>query len=350
MQTTDRRLYVGTSLGALFQVNYSQRQLEAIYQLHDSAINSVSVSPAFCATASSDGNVRVWPLDFSDYFLSVGGAGESAAEDEKSTAKSPSPMLAVANSPDALQIACASANGTVGVVDLELTSYRALSRGLGGSRVLHISQDPLRDELAVCSKFNQIEGGLDSGVRVWGVHSRQIIAEFVCSEQSEHPTCSAFIPVPRLIPQQHTHSQVSDSHPYALAVGTNLGHLRLIDLYNQRLISQVRPHGNAFTAVLWGSLTPTGDAATPTQLPALFTLDNTGLLCMYDVAAGCAPLRTFGCRHAGVDHAPLALSGLSHSLASFMRSLTANFAQPTDRCLSPSDSSRIRSSCSIPRH
>jgi hypothetical protein len=55
---------VGTS-----QVNYTTTVLECVYRLHDAAIHSVSVNEGFCVTASADKYLRVWPLDFSDFFL-----------------------------------------------------------------------------------------------------------------------------------------------------------------------------------------------------------------------------------------------------------------------------------------
>lgn len=36
------------------------------------AINSISISSAFCATGSEDGYLRLWPLDFSAVVLEAG--------------------------------------------------------------------------------------------------------------------------------------------------------------------------------------------------------------------------------------------------------------------------------------
>lgn len=41
-----------------FQVDYVSRQLQRIYKLHAGAIWSLTVSDAFCTTASEDGYIR----------------------------------------------------------------------------------------------------------------------------------------------------------------------------------------------------------------------------------------------------------------------------------------------------
>jgi hypothetical protein len=51
------------------QVNYSSKVLECVFKLHDGPIASVAINEGFCVTASADRYLRVWPLDFSDFFL-----------------------------------------------------------------------------------------------------------------------------------------------------------------------------------------------------------------------------------------------------------------------------------------
>ncbi len=51
------------------QVNYSTKVLECVFKLHDGPIHSVAINEGFCVTASADRYLRVWPLDFSDFFL-----------------------------------------------------------------------------------------------------------------------------------------------------------------------------------------------------------------------------------------------------------------------------------------
>lgn len=42
-----------------------------VYQLHSAAINALIVHDGFCVTASDDRQLRVWPMDFTDYLLEV---------------------------------------------------------------------------------------------------------------------------------------------------------------------------------------------------------------------------------------------------------------------------------------
>ena len=64
-----KRLFVGSKHGMVFQVNYHTESLEATYQTNDSAIYGISVNEAFCVTGSEDTYLRVWPLDFSEFFM-----------------------------------------------------------------------------------------------------------------------------------------------------------------------------------------------------------------------------------------------------------------------------------------
>lgn len=68
-QHTSKRMYVSTASGSLFQINYHDRKLECIYKLHSGPIHSVSINEGFCITGSADHYLRVWPLDFSDFYL-----------------------------------------------------------------------------------------------------------------------------------------------------------------------------------------------------------------------------------------------------------------------------------------
>ena len=84
-----RHVYVASVSGCIYQIDYEAHRLDAVYQLHAGAINSVAVSEGFAITGSDDKVVRVWPLDFSDFFLE--------AEHE-------TPVTSVATSVDGLQV------------------------------------------------------------------------------------------------------------------------------------------------------------------------------------------------------------------------------------------------------
>jgi len=66
-----QRLYVGSKRGIIFQVNYGADKptLEATYKTNDSDIYAVAVNEGFCAIGSADRYIRVWALDFSEFYM-----------------------------------------------------------------------------------------------------------------------------------------------------------------------------------------------------------------------------------------------------------------------------------------
>lgn len=84
-----RHVYVASVSGAVYQIDYDNHRLDAVYQLHGAAINAIAVNDGFAITGCDDKFVRVWPVDFSDFFLE--------AEHE-------APVTAVGISPDGLQV------------------------------------------------------------------------------------------------------------------------------------------------------------------------------------------------------------------------------------------------------
>lgn len=62
-------MYASTKDGSIVQINYTKRVVESVYKLHNKAINSIYVTEGMCVTGSDDHYLRVWPLDFSDYFI-----------------------------------------------------------------------------------------------------------------------------------------------------------------------------------------------------------------------------------------------------------------------------------------
>jgi WD40 repeat protein len=79
-----RRVFVANSRGMVAQVNADTRVLECVFRLHDAGICSLSVNEGFCVTGSEDKFLRVWPLDFSDYFLEAQHEGTVTSVDVSS--------------------------------------------------------------------------------------------------------------------------------------------------------------------------------------------------------------------------------------------------------------------------
>lgn len=63
---------MSSASGAVFQVDYTTRSLDAVFQLHSAAINVLLVADGLAITGGDDRLLRAWPLDFRDYLLEVG--------------------------------------------------------------------------------------------------------------------------------------------------------------------------------------------------------------------------------------------------------------------------------------
>uniref|UniRef100_A0A8C8CV08 WD repeat-containing protein 90 n=1 Tax=Oncorhynchus tshawytscha TaxID=74940 RepID=A0A8C8CV08_ONCTS len=131
------------------------------------AVNSISVSSAFCATGSEDGFLRLWPLDFSTVFLEAEHEG---------------PVSLVSVSDDGLSVMAATTSGNLGYLDVSSRGYSTLMRSHTDG-VLGFSVDGIRRRITTAS--------CDRTVRVWDMDSMQQLYDFV----SEDTPCSvAFHP------------------------------------------------------------------------------------------------------------------------------------------------------------
>jgi WD40 repeat protein len=71
------------------------------------------VTEAFCVTGSEDTYLRVWPLDFSEFFME---------------AKHEGTVCAVDISPDGLKVICGTQYGSLGMLDKSNQKYRTILR------------------------------------------------------------------------------------------------------------------------------------------------------------------------------------------------------------------------------
>lgn len=74
-----------------------------IYKLHDNAIVSLCVSAGFCVTGSKDSFLRVWPLDFSEFYIEAKHEGAVTSLDV---------------SVDGLKVFCGTSSGGLGTLDI----------------------------------------------------------------------------------------------------------------------------------------------------------------------------------------------------------------------------------------
>lgn len=138
-----KRIFVASKSGVVFQINYHNEQLEATYKTNDSAIYSISVNEAFCVTGSEDQFLRVWPLDFSEFFME---------------AKHEGTVCCVDISMDGLRVIAGTLSGSIGVLDKANQRYRTLVRA-HTSEILYMGFHVPRRNLITVS--------MDGTIRLW---------------------------------------------------------------------------------------------------------------------------------------------------------------------------------------
>ena len=259
--TMSRKVYACTASGLVYQINYTNRVVDQIYRLHDDSINALVVTDGFCVTGSSDRFLRVWPLDFSDYFLEA----EHAA-----------PVNALSVSGDCLRIAIGTNNGTVGVMDVATHGYRTVVRS-HESIVLALAMDPHNREFTTTAS--------DGTIRIWDLDSYDQMYEFLAP--GECARCVVYHP-----------------SSYVMACGFENGAVRVFDIASTSQLHEYRQHQARVV-----SLTFSSDGA------KLFSAGEDGLICVYDAVRNYQPIKTVVSAHAG-DKIDLSLGPSGKLLAS----------------------------------
>ncbi|KAL7979088.1 hypothetical protein Chor_015112 [Crotalus horridus] len=213
------------------------------------SLNSICLSSSFCATASDDGYLRLWPLDFSEVFLE---------------AEHNNPVSSVRISPDNLKVLCTTAAGNVGCLDIQSRDYYTIMRSHVGT-VWAFSVDSSQKQLVTVSK--------DSTIRIWNVESLQQLYEFTASD--EIPCAVAF-------------------HPFQpiFACGFDTGVVRTISLAASRLLEEHKQHRGLITGL---TFSPDGNF--------MYSSCTQGTLSLYN----CAVQKT-NVVSQDADHGPDALS------------------------------------------
>ncbi|KAL0984331.1 hypothetical protein UPYG_G00140070 [Umbra pygmaea] len=213
----DRMLFASSRSGHILEVDYSSvaiknvRRLLPAQQPHTHhrekqtfnmgpgiAVNSISVSSAFCVTGSEDGFLRLWPLDFSTVFLEAEHEG---------------PVSFVSVSDDGLRVMAATSSGNLGYLDVSSRGYSTLMRSHTDS-VLGFSVDGIRRRITTAS--------CDRTVRVWDIDSMQQLYDFV----SEDTPCSVAF---------HPSLQV-------FSCGSSSGLVRVFDIATAKLLAEHKQH------------------------------------------------------------------------------------------------------------
>ncbi|XP_054849422.1 WD repeat-containing protein 90 isoform X2 [Eublepharis macularius] len=170
------------------------------------ALNGICLSSSFCATASEDGYLRLWPLDFSEVFLE---------------AEHHNPVTSVSIDPDNLKVLCTTAAGNVGFLDIQSRDYSTVMRSHTDS-VLAFSVEGLQKQLVTVSQ--------DNTIRIWNLESMQQLYEFTASD--EVPCAVAFHP----------------SQPI-FACGFETGVVRTISLAASKLLEEHKQHRGLITGL-----------------------------------------------------------------------------------------------------
>lgn len=221
----DRTLFVCSKSGHVLEIDYknvtvknARRLLPAEFQhshhrekqTYNSgpgiALNSISLSPSFCATASEDGFLRLWPLDFSEVFLEAG---------------HDNPVVSVRISPNSLKVLCTTSTGNVGCLDIQSRDYRTVMRSHLDS-VLAFSVERLQNQIVTVSQ--------DNTIRVWNLETMEQLYEFTASD--EIPCAVAFHPSQQIF-----------------ACGFDTGVVRTISLTASKLLEEYRQHRGSVTGL-----------------------------------------------------------------------------------------------------
>ncbi|XP_044301569.1 WD repeat-containing protein 90 isoform X2 [Varanus komodoensis] len=271
----DRTLFVCSRSGHVLEIDYKNITVKNARRLLPSevkhshqqekqtfnsgpgiALNSISLSSSFCATASEDGYVRLWPLDFSEVFLE---------------AEHDYPVSSVRISPDNLKVLCTTATGNVGCLDIQSRDYCTIMRSHMDS-VLAFSVERSQKQLATVSQ--------DNTIRIWNLESMQQLYEFTASDET--PCAVAFHP---------------SQHIFACGFGS--GVVRTISLAASALLEEHKQHRGSITGL---TFSPDGNF--------MYSSCTHGTLALYN----CAIQKSHTVRvlanvvSQDADHAPDALS------------------------------------------
>ncbi|OQR87720.1 WD repeat-containing protein 90 [Achlya hypogyna] len=204
-----RPLYVASTQGTLFVLDYDSMVLTCVYKLHDGAIASLAVNAGFCVTGSRDGLLRVWPLDFSDFYL-------EARHDHS--------VESVDLSGDGMQVLAVCANGTIGVLDVPSQQYAIVLRS-HTAEITALALSP--------SNSTVVSVGKDHSIRVWDVATGLQTYEF--KTEVSVGTCIA-------------HHPTADK----IAVGFASGVVRLLDIPTMTILETYQQHTGAVLDVHFG--------------------------------------------------------------------------------------------------
>ena len=156
-----KRVLVGSKHGFIYQVNYDTRELQSVFKIHDLSICSIAVSAGFCVTGSQDQYLRVWPLDFSEFFLE---------------AQQESIIISLDISLDGLRVVCGTSSNSLSILDLTNQNYKILLRSHSDT----ITALRYQDENSVLISLSK-----DGTIRIWDNNNLDQLYEFTYAKEDE---------------------------------------------------------------------------------------------------------------------------------------------------------------------
>ena len=148
---SNSKIIVGSNKGLIFIINYNSMSLLSVFKISDLAICALIVKNGFCVTAGEDFYLRVWPLDFSEFFLEAKFKGVGFSLD---------------CSEDGLSVGVGTSEGYVGVVDLARQK---------GEKVISCHSGEIYD--VDLYKNRLISLGNDLSIRIWERENEIILNE-----------------------------------------------------------------------------------------------------------------------------------------------------------------------------
>lgn len=240
-----RPLYASTSQGTLVVVDYDSREVLCMYKLHDAAINCLAMNEGFCVTGSDDRYLRVWPLDFTDFFLEAQHEGA---------------VSAVNVSPDGMKVLVGTCNGAIGVLDIAEQKYDSVLRSHTEEVVAMATCSITSNAEAGFAPLNQqaVTASLDGTLRIWDLANAQ--QSYELDLQNDQVTCLALSPANKSI----------------IALGFKSGSTRIFDvlLASTQPLHEFQQHQSALCHLAYD-----------VDGEFLYTSAQGQQLCMYDARA-----------------------------------------------------------------
>eukprot|EP00051_Salpingoeca_urceolata_P017149 m.231562 g.231562 ORF g.231562 m.231562 type:complete len:1844 (-) comp18876_c0_seq6:786-6317(-) len=246
------RCFVSSTSGQVFRVNCSSMALEAIFDLHDSPIHSISVCAEFCMTGTQNGELRAWSPTFDDFIME---------------AKHEGPIVTVQVSLDGRKVVAGTITGNLGVLDAEDRSYMTVMRS-HCQPVTCVVMDDRRKQFATVSQ--------DETIRVWNRDTHVQLYEF--RAPGDQGCCAAYPPTAEFL----------------LAVGFASGTVRVFDIASTSVLAEHQQHHSSVVMVVYS---PDGQR--------LLSVGTEGAIVQYDATQSYNPLRVThldGCTAAAASH------------------------------------------------